>query len=721
MSSVTFEKPEFPKQRTFGYLKNQPTLSLGEIKRLGEKANGQPPQLQQDDGKHLTEINDTFDVANTFQGLPSGWKPLSLSAPILSAVAILSLLIAAAVEVLAQKSQQDGGLALSPTQDDIPQYAMIFYLYGPNVVAVLYSLIWSWIDLDTKRMQPWFELSKPEGATAGNSLFLDYPYEFVAFVPWKAAKKRHWPVFLSGLTMMLVFWAVTPLQSAVLGLGSVRVVKDVEIVTRGRLIDLSKQADLLDPRVLNTGYAIGWLSQPFPPFTTPDYSLFSFYTSKSPASDATEHSLSATSTKMSTDLDCWPASVSPNGPPARAQFDFLSGQGCNATINFDFYSAYTMLYVGYYSNPYSDFALMGDACPETENSPHQFLAIWARAINGTEDRAPHFDITALYCQPRYWKQQVHLSVSSRGFVPNDASLNAVTGKEPLSDDEFNRTAFEYLLANGVAASEKPRDVPFKAVIEQHPRLVNMNLTRTVSNMIGYALAGTNRSLDSYKDPGILHEAFTVAHRRLFSVAVSTLSTNTTQFTDRAATSMVLNSGILVSRPISLALEILLSLISISTLLLLWLCIVAPSNLPANPSSISRLAELFRTNPDFLHFFNSSGTLDESSLRARFSHLRFRLSWKFESGKATPYIAVLSSELQPRDTKGPYPSKAYIPVRLKVLSKMSGVFFIATFLAVITALVLLQLQVNIQHGKTLFCSHHSLSLTNIRLAAANGKF
>lgn len=119
-----------------------------------------------------------------------GWKPLSMSIPILSAMIVLSLLLAATVETLVQRSAAAGGLALSPSFDDIPRYAMVGYLYGPNIVAVLYSLIWSWIDLDVKRLQPWFELSKPEGATAANSLFLDYQYDFVAWVPFKAAKRR---------------------------------------------------------------------------------------------------------------------------------------------------------------------------------------------------------------------------------------------------------------------------------------------------------------------------------------------------------------------------------------------------------------------------------------------------------------------------------------------------------------------------------------------------
>lgn len=113
-----------------------------------------------------------------------------MTAPILTLLTILTLLIGVAIEVLAQLSRSRGGLALSRTQDEIPQYAMISYLYAPNIIAVLYSLVWSWVDLDVKRMQPWFELSKPEGATAENSMFLDYPYDFIATVPIKAARRR---------------------------------------------------------------------------------------------------------------------------------------------------------------------------------------------------------------------------------------------------------------------------------------------------------------------------------------------------------------------------------------------------------------------------------------------------------------------------------------------------------------------------------------------------
>ena len=79
---------------------------------------------------------------------------------------------------------------MSPTLDEIPQWARISSEYIPQVLAVAYSLVWSWVDLDVKRMQPWFELSKPEGALAKDSLLLDYPFTFVAFVPFVAFRRK---------------------------------------------------------------------------------------------------------------------------------------------------------------------------------------------------------------------------------------------------------------------------------------------------------------------------------------------------------------------------------------------------------------------------------------------------------------------------------------------------------------------------------------------------
>lgn len=83
-----------------------------------------------------------------------------------------------------------GGLAFASTVDDLSVAATFSYLYLPTVIAVFYSMIWSWVDLDTKRLEPWFQLSKAEGATAENSILLQYPFDFLAFVPIRAARRK---------------------------------------------------------------------------------------------------------------------------------------------------------------------------------------------------------------------------------------------------------------------------------------------------------------------------------------------------------------------------------------------------------------------------------------------------------------------------------------------------------------------------------------------------
>lgn len=114
-----------------------------------------------------------------------------MRAPVLVTFALVSVLLAVLIEVLAQQSQRAGGLSLVEDADSLPTGVAFGYLYLPTIVAVIYNLAWNWIDLDVKRMQPWLELSRPQGATGHNSLFLDYPFDFVAFVPFKAAKRRY--------------------------------------------------------------------------------------------------------------------------------------------------------------------------------------------------------------------------------------------------------------------------------------------------------------------------------------------------------------------------------------------------------------------------------------------------------------------------------------------------------------------------------------------------
>ncbi|KAM6522257.1 hypothetical protein FALCPG4_011935 [Fusarium falciforme] len=610
-----------------------------------------------------------------------GWKPLSLSTPILLAVIALTLLLAAAVETIAQRSAAQGGLALSPTLDDLPGYAKYSYLYVPTIIAVLYSMIWSWIDLDVKRMQPWFELSKPKGATAENSLFLDYQYEFVALVPFKAAKSKHWPVFFAGTAMVIVFWALTPLQSALLGTGIVKQTELTTIGTRSQLLPVSRQEDTLGPEFLNTGYAIGWLGQPFPAFTTSKYSLLPFYADKSPAiaklkpNTTVESNLTAATTKMWTELDCWPAEIERDGPRAKASFNFLNGQGCNATVAFGVTATRRMLYIGYHSSPYSDFWLGGPRCPETANSTHQFLAIWAKAVPVDWDPSPSFNISAMFCQPQYYKQEVLATVKSTNLAPENASIQALSPREVLTEKEFNATAFEYLLAHGMTEKIFVRDYPFNAVIEQYARLNYTNFTRPVSNMVGFALAGKDLPPDDYVHTDILHQAYNDAHQYLFSVATTTLFKNSTDFSNNTVTAEFFMAGVLVSRPFATAVECLLVVVATFTAIVLRFIRSAPCKLPVNPSSIQRYIDFFGASPELLKAFRPMDHADDETLLEEFKKDEFQLECDKHSGRVKVHIWQNLNETKSCG-KSDIQRGYYDPVKPLVLKRWVGILFVA---------------------------------------------
>ena len=98
----------------------------------------------------------------------------------------MSLIIV--LEILSGKSQRDGGIAFA--KGSFSSATTFGYLYLPTVVTVSYSMFWSWVDLDVKRLEPYFQMSKVNGVTAGNALFLHYPFDFVAWGPFRAFRRR---------------------------------------------------------------------------------------------------------------------------------------------------------------------------------------------------------------------------------------------------------------------------------------------------------------------------------------------------------------------------------------------------------------------------------------------------------------------------------------------------------------------------------------------------
>jgi hypothetical protein len=121
----------------------------------------------------------------------SRWRPLTIRPCFLFGTGLLLVLMLATIEYLRYTSSRDGGLSFADSLETLPKALKFMSSIGMTIVAVAFSMLWNWIDLDVKRMEPFFQLAKEEGATAKDSLLLTYPVEFLPLVPLTAFRKRY--------------------------------------------------------------------------------------------------------------------------------------------------------------------------------------------------------------------------------------------------------------------------------------------------------------------------------------------------------------------------------------------------------------------------------------------------------------------------------------------------------------------------------------------------
>lgn len=116
---------------------------------------------------------------------PNAFRLLPLLAAILASWALIIVL-----QLTLVKSQREGGIIIANTIDDITFGQSFLYRYLPTIVALIFSIFWGWIDLQVKRLEPYHQLSKRDGALGKDSLLLSYPFDFLPFVPFSAFRRK---------------------------------------------------------------------------------------------------------------------------------------------------------------------------------------------------------------------------------------------------------------------------------------------------------------------------------------------------------------------------------------------------------------------------------------------------------------------------------------------------------------------------------------------------
>ncbi|KAL8919549.1 MAG: hypothetical protein Q9208_006741 [Pyrenodesmia sp. 3 TL-2023] len=168
---------------------------------------------------------------------------------------------------------------------------------------------------------------------------------------------------------------------------------------------------------------------------------------------------------------------------------------------------------------------------------------------------------------------------------------------PLTDSEFNRTAFEYDIGTSAQPVSQRADISeTTSVINQRANLAELGFNDTVTNMIGFALGLTRLDLAEYANSQSLASSFEKAHRLVHALAINQLMTDTIRPGDaRVGTTRGKMNAIAVVRSLAIALEAVLGFVAFLTVGLMVRSHTRPSQLLSDPASLTDLVKILPTD------------------------------------------------------------------------------------------------------------------------------
>lgn len=141
------------------------------------------------------------------------WKPWSMRWPYLTMMVFLSLALAGMQEILFRK-YKDVPLLQFQKPADVKAGLYFAVKFAPTISAVVYGVLWQFIDFEVRRLEAYYQLSKPGGALAAESMNVDYVTSFNFLRPFRALKLGHYAVALSSIATTLAISLVPTFASA---------------------------------------------------------------------------------------------------------------------------------------------------------------------------------------------------------------------------------------------------------------------------------------------------------------------------------------------------------------------------------------------------------------------------------------------------------------------------------------------------------------------------
>lgn len=148
---------------------------------------------------------------------PPNWKPFSMQPTYIILLILISASLAGVQEWLCQRS-----LAMAKEHHAILEFNSVMevslwnffcWKYLPTLIFVVYGVFWQSMDFDIRRLEPFYQLSQPNGSTAEESLNMDYMTMFSFLIPVKAFKYKQWAVLCSSIGTLLATSLSATLQN----------------------------------------------------------------------------------------------------------------------------------------------------------------------------------------------------------------------------------------------------------------------------------------------------------------------------------------------------------------------------------------------------------------------------------------------------------------------------------------------------------------------------
>ncbi|KAF3391380.1 hypothetical protein F1880_007939 [Penicillium rolfsii] len=169
-----------------------------------------------------------------------GWLPLTLRRPYLFTLSAVLLLLAIAVEVLRQYSTRHNGIVQYRQWEDISSSKWRAWADTPTIVGLFAVILWEVFAHDLLRLEPYFQLADPNGASAG-VLFINYSLDPGILAPIRAARNRHWIALCVALMSLAIHLLVASLLSGLFVMTSLDVREARPLDSWPHLVNLETQ------------------------------------------------------------------------------------------------------------------------------------------------------------------------------------------------------------------------------------------------------------------------------------------------------------------------------------------------------------------------------------------------------------------------------------------------------------------------------------------------